>query len=222
MRSKVLLVLTVCLLLVIGAAAALYAFALPGLSSARPKPPGMEVAVATWLLRHSVPDDARKQRNPLGADEADVVAGRDLFREKCEICHGYDGSGRTEIAAGEYPHPPPLRKLATSLTDGELFYHIRNGIRNTGMPAWNMPDRQISQLVLYIRHLPITVPLSSQAAAKPMPLHLMFQLGARVALAEEPAPKTGIAAGWKYVGSEQCKCCHQEIYERWKKHRWPM
>jgi hypothetical protein len=36
-------------------AAALYMFALPGLSSAQPQPPGIEVAVAAWLLRHSVP-----------------------------------------------------------------------------------------------------------------------------------------------------------------------
>jgi hypothetical protein len=39
-------------------AVALYMFALPGFSSARPQPPGMEVAVTTWLLRHSVPATA--------------------------------------------------------------------------------------------------------------------------------------------------------------------
>src|SRR5438046_5199694 len=111
MRSKVRLVVTAGLVLVIVAAAALYKFALPGLSSARPQPPKVEIAVATWLLRHSVPEAARKQRNPLGADAADVTAGRDLFRANCEICHGYDGSGRTQIGAGEYPRPPALRSL---------------------------------------------------------------------------------------------------------------
>src|SRR3984893_4566341 len=70
-------------------AVALYMFALPGFSSARPQPPGVEVAVATWLLRHSVPATARQQHNPLGADAADAAAGRDLFRQNCEICHGY-------------------------------------------------------------------------------------------------------------------------------------
>jgi hypothetical protein len=42
----------------------------------------------------------------------------------------------------------------TALTDGEIFYHIRNGIRNIGMPAWSMPDGQLWQLVAYLRHLP--------------------------------------------------------------------
>jgi predicted CXXCH cytochrome family protein len=211
------IVLAALLILALGGGLALYRFALPGLSSARPAPPKVELAVAGWLLRHSVPDDARKQRNPLGPDAADVAAGRDLFREKCEICHGYDGGGHTQIGAGEYPHPPPLRTLAADLTDGALFYHIRNGIRNTGMPAWNLPERQIWQIVLYLRHLPITVRLSTRAPAGGMPLHVAFSLATELAQAAEPAARTGIAAGWHYVGSAQCKSCHEEIYERWKK-----
>ena len=196
---------------VLGGVLALYHFALPGLSSARPMPPRIEVVVAGWLLRHSVPDATRAAHNPLGADAADVIAGRDLFRAKCEICHGYDGGGRTEIGAGEYPHPPPLRMLAASMTDGEIFYHIRNGIRNTGMPAWNFPERQIWQLVLYIRNLPITVPLQRQTAVRP-PMHALW-LPASVAMAGPPAPEPGR----HYVGSAQCKSCHESIYERWTK-----
>ena len=113
----------------------------------------MEVSVATWLLRHSVPDLARRTANPIGRDSADITAGEDLFAQKCAACHAYDGSGKTEIGSGEYPRPPALRSAASAMTDGEIFYHIRNGIRNTAMPAWNMPDRQIWQLVAYIRHL---------------------------------------------------------------------
>ena len=47
-----------------------------------------------------------------------------------------------------------------------MFYHIRNGIRNAGMPAWDMPDRQIWQLVAYIRSLPIVV-LLTQGLQRP-------------------------------------------------------
>ena len=78
---------------VLSGAVALYKFALPGLSSARPQPPEMEVEVAMWLLRHSVPAAARQQNNPLGADAAAAAAGREVFKQNCEICHGYDGSG---------------------------------------------------------------------------------------------------------------------------------
>ncbi len=181
---------------VLSGAVALYKFALPGLSSARPQPPEMEVEVAMWLLRHSVPAAARQQNNPLGADAAAAAAGREVFKQNCEICHGYDGSGGTRIGSGEYPRPPVLRPLITSMTDGEIFYHIRNGIRNTGMPAWNLPDQQVWQLVLYMRDLPKTAPMSVVSAA---------------------GPPNGLAAGWRYAGSESCKTCHSSIYERWKK-----
>lgn len=44
-----------------------------------------------------------------------------------------------------------------SLTDGELFSIIKNGVRLTGMPAWGSPgsaeDHQTWKLVLFIRHL---------------------------------------------------------------------
>ena len=184
---------------VIVLAGALYEWLVPGLSSARTVPPKLEIAIATWLLHQSVPAQAQKQANPLGSDAADIVAGRDLFRENCEVCHAYDGGGRTRVGGSEYPHAPPLRVAVRSMSDGEVFYHIRNGIRNTGMPAWDMPDRQIWQLVAYIRHLPNP---------------------ARMAAAEPPeSDREGPAPAATYVGSAACKKCHEEIYARWSKSR---
>ena len=168
----------------------LFRFELPGLSSARPSPPDAEVMLATWLLRESVPEQARAQINPLGKDPAAIAAGQDLFRQKCAVCHAYDGSGKTEIGAGEYPRPPALRSMnIMALTDGEMFYHIRNGIRNTGMPAWSMPDEQVWQIVAYLRHLPMVAALSPEPTAG----------------AESP-----VIAGAHYVGSAACQSCHSE------------
>ena len=177
----------------------LYTSFVPGLSIAHQEPPTAEVVVATWLLHQSVPDQAKNAVNPLKDDLAGIAAGRDLYREKCETCHAYDGGGKTTIGAGQYPRPPALRSFAIQATsDGELFYHIRNGIRNTGMPAWNLPDRQIWQLVSYIRHLPEVaslVPVAAVAETNPPPDH------------------------GRYVGSLACKGCHEEVYARWIKTR---
>ncbi len=175
--------------------AALFVKALPGLSSARGEPPAAEVTIATWLLHHSVPSAAKSMRNPLGRDGADITAGRDLFRQKCEVCHAYDGGGRTEIGAGSYPRPPALRALIPTLSDGEIFYHIRNGIRNTAMPAWNFPDRQVWQLVAYVRHLPIVA--SVQPAGR--------------------GPQFAASSTAHHVGSAACATCHKDIYSRWQK-----
>src|SRR6201998_4127939 len=143
----------------------LYARVFPGLSTARTEPPAAETILATWLLHQSVPFGVQMSRNP-APDPSDVAAGKDLYREKCEPCHAYDGGGRTPIGSNEFPRVPPLRSPPIAATsDGELFYHIRNGIRNTGMPAWNLPDRQIWQLVSYIRHLPVVAAMTPDAAS---------------------------------------------------------
>jgi predicted CXXCH cytochrome family protein len=173
---------------------------LPGLSVARQEPSGVEVAAATWLLHHSVPAAAKAKVNPLGPhpDPAAVTAGHDLFVQKCESCHAYDGGGKTELGAGEFPRPPMLHAVIPSMTDGEIFYHIRNGIRNTAMPAWNLPDDQVWRLVAYLRNLPLV----AQPAAEP------------IAPRQEAAVRDA-----HYVGSATCQSCHQEIYARWSKTR---
>ena len=66
-----------------------------------------------------------------------------------------NGSGKTLINSGLYPPAPDLRQGQTqNLTDGELFYIIKNGIRFTGMPGWGGEDEGNWKLVLFIRHLP--------------------------------------------------------------------
>src|SRR5215469_2333687 len=86
------------LVVLAAAIATFYQFLLPGLSVADREPSQFEAQVATWLLHASVPESAKAQANPLGAlpDPAAVAAGRDLFRQKCELCHAYDGSGKTD------------------------------------------------------------------------------------------------------------------------------
>ena len=86
-------------------------------------------------------------------------AGLEHFADHCATCHANNGSGDTEMGHGLYPRAPDMRLPATqSLTDGELFYIIENGVRLTGMPAWGTgaPDGEMEswQLVHFIRQLP--------------------------------------------------------------------
>src|ERR1700730_8887061 len=105
-RYRIAIVVAFVVIVLAGAA---YEWTVARPSTARTVPPKLEIAIATWLLHQSVPAQAQKQTNPLGSDAADIVAGRDLFRENCEICHAYDGSGRTRIGGREYPHAPTPR-----------------------------------------------------------------------------------------------------------------
>ncbi len=123
--------------------------------SAREKPSKLEAFLARHARRIASPPGARELKNPLAPTPLAIAEARDHFADHCAICHFNDGSGKTQINAGLYPPAPDLREDDTQgLSDGELFYIIKNGIRFTGMPGWGGEDEENWKLVLFIRHLP--------------------------------------------------------------------
>lgn len=189
------------LMLAVVAAGLVGRYAAHGGLRARQKPTALEAKLAQGLVNWSVPAKERSRKNPLSTAPggADVALGRQLYQQHCEACHGYDGQGKTSAGTGEFPPPLNLSRAAVmerKRTDGELFYFIRYGVRNTAMPGWQLPDEQIWQLVSYIRNLPITTP--EKTASTPA--------------ASLPPPITA-----HYVGSASCEKCHADIYARWKK-----
>ena len=127
--------------------------------SAREEPTAVEAFAARSFRRLATPRAMRDARNPVPLSLPALTAGRAHFADHCASCHANDGSGNTEIGRGLYPKAPDMRLPATqSLTDGELFSIIRNGIRLTGMPAWGSgtseDDLGTWRLVHFIRQLP--------------------------------------------------------------------
>lgn len=127
--------------------------------STRDQPSTLEAFVARRVRRLAIPRSAREAENPIPATPENLADARAHFADHCATCHANDGSGRTEIGENLYPKAPDMREPGTqSLSDGELFYIIHNGIRFTGMPAWGpedpAEDRDSWKLVHFIRHLP--------------------------------------------------------------------
>ena len=105
--------------------------------SARAEPGAFETVVARTMRRFAVPRAERNRQNPVPYSDEVFAAGKEHWADHCAACHGNDGSGETAIGLGLYPKPPDMRlALTQSLSDGEIFYLIENGIRLTGMPAW--------------------------------------------------------------------------------------
>ncbi len=163
--KRVLLILSIAI--VIAAALAFGAMIRHGFS-ARDKPSAVEHFLARRMRRWAVPAKARGMKNPF-ADSAEAVAGgRAHFADHCASCHGNDGRGKTEIGQNLYPKAPDMwEKDTQSLSDGELFYTIKNGVRLTGMPAWgeDTPEDDTASwhLVSFIRHLPWITPEELEA-----------------------------------------------------------
>lgn len=127
--------------------------------SAREKPSKLEAFLARHARRIASPSGAREMKNPVSPTALAIAEARDHFADHCAICHANDGSGKTQINAGLYPPAPDLKERDTQeLSDGELFYIIKNGIRFTGMPGWGGEDEENWKLVLFIRHLPKITP----------------------------------------------------------------
>jgi predicted CXXCH cytochrome family protein len=184
-------------LILVGGAAG-YWYVVHGGMSARQTPWSVEALVASRLVDLGIPAADRARTNPLAAEVTrdDLAAGRDLYMARCGSCHGDDGEGETAAGASMFPRPAPLgRDALAKRSDGELFHLIRDGIRNTGMPAWSLPDREMWQLVLYVRRLP---PVAGVAVVRP---------------ATPPLDPKAL----RYVGSAACKPCHTEIYDRWRR-----
>ena len=135
-----------------------YSVARRGLST-RTEPSRVEQRLAQGMRRLATPRAVRSMTNPVEPTEAALQDARAHYADHCAVCHANNGSGETAIGRGLYPRAPDMRADATqSLTDGELFSIIENGIRLTGMPGWGTGtlegERASWALVHFVRRLP--------------------------------------------------------------------
>jgi mono/diheme cytochrome c family protein len=126
--------------------------------SAREQPSWIESALATTMRNMAIPATAKRMKNPVENTPETLMEAEAHWADHCATCHANNGSGETEMGRNLYPKAPDMRLNPTqALSDGELYYTIKNGIRLTGMPAWGEPgdaDQESWKLVHFIRHLP--------------------------------------------------------------------
>jgi thiosulfate dehydrogenase len=95
---------------------------------------------------------AKQERSnpPVPADETNFLAGADVYKQNCAVCHGLPGVAPSAISEGMYPKPPELFK-GTGVTDDpawETYWKAAHGIRLTGMPGFKgrLTDSQLWQV----------------------------------------------------------------------------
>jgi mono/diheme cytochrome c family protein len=141
-------VLGVLVTILVGAAVVYVYFAkgyAPVATSAQAMP--FEKTLARMALHARVEKEMPRQV-AIPTDEPNYVAGAKIYVEHCAMCHGLPGKEQSAIAQGEFPKPPHLFK-GKGVTDdepGETYWKVANGIRMTGMPAFN---KHLSQIELW-------------------------------------------------------------------------
>ena len=88
------------------------------------------------------------------AGEQTYLAGADIYRQQCAMCHGLPRQPQTAIAKGMFPAPPQLfrRHGVTDDPPGETYWKVANGIRLTGMPSFSsaLSEKEMWQVTLLL------------------------------------------------------------------------
>ncbi len=108
----------------------------------------------------NAPDEFLRLNNPLKPSPENIFAGQTLFHfdakpGPCRVCHGISGNGLGILFRELSPSPRNFtcNQTMDPLSDGQLFWIIKNGSPGTAMPAFkNLHEEQIWQLIHYIRH----------------------------------------------------------------------
>ena len=154
-----------------------------------------------------VPMDARIESEmpgtaPIQPSTANLESGARIYRQQCAACHGSLGRP-SSFGPHMYPDAPQLwerhgRKSAVGVSDdpaGETYWKVANGIRLTGMPAFNkiLNPTQIWQVTLLLSR-----------ADRPLPPGVRDQIQSPAALKDPalthamppaPAPKLDAESG---------------------------
>src|ERR1700690_127349 len=116
-----------------------------------------------------IPPEALKVQNPVKPTPASIAVGKKKYGYDCAMCHGADGDGKGDLAIdmklkmADYRDPASLK----SVTDGEMFYVIKNGNKEMPSEADRLKDEDIWNLVNYIRSIPKNSPATTPEKPKP-------------------------------------------------------
>ena len=88
--------------------------------------------------------------------ETNFLAGAQVYKHNCAVCHGLPDQPRTNIAEGMAPRPPQLfqRHGRDGRRAWETYWKAEGGIRMTGMPGFKgrLSETQIWQVTVMLKN----------------------------------------------------------------------
>jgi mono/diheme cytochrome c family protein len=103
----------------------------------------------------NIPEEAKRRENPIHSSREALNAGRALYDDHCERCHGKTGRGDGADATKFSTSPRDLTDSArlSAQSDGELFYKISEGRRPMPEFKTKLTEEQRWQLVQLMRSM---------------------------------------------------------------------
>jgi mono/diheme cytochrome c family protein len=158
MKKTLLTVIVVVLFEIIAVIIGVYS-GIPDVSAAKP-----EGSIVDWFLNtikdRSIQSRAASIVSPSLSDSSLIAAGFRHYNEMCVTCHGAPGKKPDELAQGLNPPAPDLAVSTIDLSPAEMFLIVKNGIKMTGMPAFepSHSDSEIWTIVAFLQRLQTLTP----------------------------------------------------------------
>ncbi len=129
----------------------------------------------------SVPLHARIDREmvktpPMQPTDDNLVAGAQIYSDNCAFCHGFKGKA-ADISGHMFPPAPQLWRKhphgdVVGVSDdppGETYWKVANGIRLTGMPAFDhvLTNEQMWQVTLLLANANKQLPPAATLMVSP-------------------------------------------------------
>jgi mono/diheme cytochrome c family protein len=104
---------------------------------------------------YKIPAEAKNQANPVKPTPESLAHGKKMYGLDCAMCHGKNGDGKGDIAADMKSKVTDFTDATTlkNVTDGELFYIIKNGKGEMPPEGSRVNSSGIWNLVNYVRSL---------------------------------------------------------------------
>ena len=100
------------------------------------------ISLSTIATSHHVPNSS-------------IALGGEIYRGRCEVCHGGLGDGKTFAANALFPPPKNFtsKSTKTELSFKRMIRSVTKGRPNTAMMPWEtvLSEQEILSVVNYIR-----------------------------------------------------------------------
>lgn len=118
-------------------------------------PSALERRFFAMAVKASVHRRAAAEWAAAAFDDEDIQSGEAIYKAMCAQCHGQLNGKPSALGASFYPPAPPLPGHSTNYDEADVFWIVKHGIRNTGMPAWArlLSDQDVRNVAAFVKQL---------------------------------------------------------------------
>ena len=133
-------------------------------------PSQLEVLLMKRAVHASVRRQAPEVPNPIPPTDENLIAGAKVYLDGCAGCHGTPGKPFGGKGPVLFPPIPELPVVGTGLSESQIFYVAKHGIRRSGMFADADPkdNESLWKAAAFLKRMNSLSPAAQAGVAKLM------------------------------------------------------